>query len=242
MNYEVVRDDISRFNANAIVLPANTRLKEGPGASAAIYESAGRKQLTEACGKARKKHGELEIGMAVPTLGFDLPADFIIHAICPAWKDGNHGEYDLLSSAYISSLRLADMMGCKTIAIPVLSSGNNGFDNEVAFEIACKSIESFEPENKLEKVYLIVYNMEMMAITKKHGVSVKENIDEQYILGKRDHYKAFVGKAVLFGKEYAKKFIDDGVELVMEKLNDPEWRKHVIMQGAQIAWHALMGE
>ncbi|MBR3242707.1 MAG: macro domain-containing protein, partial [Parasporobacterium sp.] len=66
MNYEIIRDDISKFNGNAVVLPANTKLKEGPGASAAIYEAAGKKELTAACAVARKKYGKLSTGMAVP--------------------------------------------------------------------------------------------------------------------------------------------------------------------------------
>lgn len=49
MLYKVIRNDITKMTVDAIVLPANPKLAEGPGASAAIFEKAGRKQLTRAC-------------------------------------------------------------------------------------------------------------------------------------------------------------------------------------------------
>lgn len=65
------KGNIADAKVDAIVLPANTKLKEGSGASEAIYKAAGRKELTRAC----KKIGSCEMGSAVPTLGYDyLPS------------------------------------------------------------------------------------------------------------------------------------------------------------------------
>ncbi len=72
--------------------------------------------------------------MAVPTAGYNLRADFIIHAVVTKWVDGNQNEYELLGSAYRSSLEIADKMKCRSIAFPLLAAGNNGFDKELAFK------------------------------------------------------------------------------------------------------------
>ena len=138
MKFDIVKTNIVNVHADAIVLPANTALKEGSGTSTAIFEAAGRKKLTQAC----KKIGSCEVGSAVPTLAFDLEAKYIIHAVVPKWIDGNHNEYDLLSSAYLSALKVADIMGCTSIAFPLLASGNNGYDLDLAFQIAKESINS----------------------------------------------------------------------------------------------------
>ncbi|MDO4492166.1 MAG: macro domain-containing protein [Lachnospiraceae bacterium] len=134
MKLRFLKGDITDIRTDAIVLPANKHLKEGSGASEAIFKAAGRKELTKACAKI----GFCEIGSAVPTLGYGLKSKYIVHAVVPKWVDGNHNEYDFLSSAYLSALELADVMDCKSIAFPLLASGNNGFDLELAFEIGVR--------------------------------------------------------------------------------------------------------
>ena len=122
MKIDFVSTNIVSVAADAIVLPANSKLKEGSGASTAIFEAAGRKKLTQAC----KKIGSCEVGNSVPTLAYDLNARYIIHSVVPKWIDGNSGEYELLSAAYLSALNVADVMGCETIAFRLLALGNNG--------------------------------------------------------------------------------------------------------------------
>ena len=106
MEYKIVRDDISKFSADAIVIPANPLLKEGSGTSNAIFSKAGKKELKKACSDVVNRLGQIYVGTAVPTLAFKMDADFIIHAVTPRWIDGQHNEYELLSSAYYASKRL----------------------------------------------------------------------------------------------------------------------------------------
>lgn len=149
----VVSGNIADAKADAIVLPANENLLEGPGASAAIFEAAGRSELTEAC----RKEGKCKVGSAVVTPAFNLDADYIIHAVVPKWRGGKHNEYDLLCSAYLSALNLADEMECESVAFPLLASGNNGFDYSMAFDIAKLSIQSFKASH-LKQVFLVLFN------------------------------------------------------------------------------------
>lgn len=80
-----VRDDITRMNTDAIVLPANPLLEPGPGTSEAIYIAAGQERLE---GELRLRYPDgCEMGKAVITHGFDLIADWIIHTVCYRFYD-----------------------------------------------------------------------------------------------------------------------------------------------------------
>lgn len=168
MEFSVVRGNIADVSADALVLPANEKLKEGSGTSAAIFKAAGRSKLAKAC--AEYKH--CDTGSAVATPAFDLDAKYIIHAVVPKWIDGNHDEYGLLSSAYLAALHIADVMKCKSIAFPLLSSGNNGFDRTLAFQIAQRSIHEFIGEN-LENVILVVYGENTECFVRSQGIDVE---------------------------------------------------------------------
>lgn len=246
MNFEIVRNDITNMKVDAVVLPANKYLKEGSGTSKAIFEKAGRAKLEKACNDYLKKHKSVWIGSAVLTSGFNLDADYIIHAVLPKWIDGEHDEYNLLSTAYLSSLELADLAGCKTVAFPLLASGNNRFDANLALEIAVNSINAFNPTNKLEKVYLVLYGMKAVAFAKERGYEVDEIIDQKYVLENNEEYKnskqrtanqamEVVTKAAGVMGKYAELFAKDGVELAQEYMDNSENRKKLLEKGAEIA-------
>jgi len=224
MKFEIVRNDIVNMEVDAIVLPANTKLHEGSGVSKHIFEKAGRKNLEKAC----KKIGKAEVGTAVPTVGYDLDADYIIHAVVPKWIDGTHNEYQYLSAAYLSALYLANEIGCTSLAFPLLAAGNQGFDEELAFEIAQRSIELFEPDYRLEKVYLVVYNKEVMTMLRNRNIIVEEFIDEKYVLLNDQKYQAPAERALEKGKAIAVDILSDGFELVKDQIISPEKRKKLI--------------
>ena len=121
--------------------------------------------------KACAEYGHCDVGSAVPTLAFNLNADYIIHAVVPRWKDGNHREYELLSSAYLTALNVADRLECESIIFPLLASGNNGFDKELAFRIAKESFESFSGEH-LKKIILIIHEDSVALLIKSWGYEV----------------------------------------------------------------------
>lgn len=230
MLYEVVRNDITNMKVDAIVLPANSRLKEGSGASNAIFEKAGRKELKKAC----QKYEKVDVGSAVPTLGYALPTKYIIHAVVPKWKDGNHQEYELLSATYLSALRLADEIGCESIAFPLLASGNNGFDLELAYNIAVESIDSYKTRNKLQKIYLVVYGIRIMSMLKEMGIAIAEMIDAKYVLEKKTEYQLPIQRFIDESQEIVQKFAEDGLKMVLEKLNNPEVRREILEKGVGI--------
>ena len=211
MEYVIERGNIVHCDTDAIVLPANKHLKEGLGTSHAIFSAAGRKELTKACSDI----GFCELGTAVPTSGYKLKADYIIHAVVPKWIDGNHNEYELLSSAYISALGVADVMKCESIAFPMLSAGNNGFDRSLAFQIARESISRFEGQS-LKEVKIIVYDEEMAVFVKTQGFDVLDHIKASKIERKAKN-KELRDKALNAGLEFVKEhkveIIKFGVEI-----------------------------
>ena len=230
MKFDLVKTNIVNLSADAIVLPANEKLNVGSGASTALFEAAGRKQLTQAC----KKIGFCEVGSAVPTLAYNLNAKYIIHAVVPKWIDGNHDEYDLLSSAYLSALQVADVMGCTSIAFPLLASGNNGYDLELAFQIAKESIDSFNGA-KLKKAILVLFSDYIASIVKEQGYDVVEiPVD----LKKQEQKQAQKEKAQKFleeGKEIAQKFLEDQIQKGLDYLKDEKNREKILAAGIGIA-------
>jgi O-acetyl-ADP-ribose deacetylase (regulator of RNase III) len=129
---EVLRADITTLAVDAIVNAANAELFPGGGVSGAIHRAAG-PELAAAC----RTIGGCDIGGAVITPGFALPAKFVIHAVGPMWRGGHAGERDTLRATYESTFRVARAnAGIRSIAIPAISTGIYGFPKEDAARIA----------------------------------------------------------------------------------------------------------
>ena len=230
MEFKIIRNDIANMKVDAIVLPANSRLREGSGTSNAIFEKAGRKALEKEC----KRYGKVEVGNSVPTLAYELDAKFILHTVVPKWKNGKQQEYELLSAAYLSALSLADQIQCESMAFPLLASGNNGFDLQLAFEIARESIQSFVPRKKLRKVYLTVYGRSVVSLLENKGFDIEEVVDELYVLQKQNELKLPVERVVEDSIDIAQKFLEDGWDMIKSYLDDPKNRKHILEKSGKI--------
>jgi O-acetyl-ADP-ribose deacetylase len=165
---QVVFGDITRQTVDAIVNAANESLLGGGGVDGAIHSAAG-KELDLACRKIHEEKGGCKTGDAVITTGGNLQAKFVIHTVGPVWHGGKQHEADLLSSAYLSSLRLATENGIKTIAFPNISTGIFGFPKEQAAKIAVSAVVDFLNSNKtcIESVIFVCFDRENFEIYKK---------------------------------------------------------------------------
>ncbi len=152
---EIVKSDITKLGKDAIVNAANSGLQAGNGVCGAIFRAAGQEQLQAACDRI----GHCDVGSAVITLGFDLKAKYIIHAVGPKWVDGQHGEPELLKGAYTKSLELALQYGCASIAFPLISAGIFGYPVDRAWcdaIDACRYFLNEHPEHQMTVVFAVL--------------------------------------------------------------------------------------
>ncbi|MDL2293264.1 macro domain-containing protein [Ruminococcaceae bacterium OttesenSCG-928-D13] len=176
MPFNIVRNDITKMNVDAIVNAANTELQMGGGVCGAIFKAAGAGELKAACDKL----APIQTGAAVITPGFQLPAKHIIHTAGPVYKDGRHGEAELLRACYMNSLELAAQHGCEFIAFPLISSGIYGYPKEEALHVATTAIHDYLASHDMD-IYLIVFDKVAFSISKKLLGSVESYIDQHYV-------------------------------------------------------------
>lgn len=176
MPFKIVRNDITRVAADAIVNTANPEPTYGSGTDAAVYKAAGEEELLA----ARKKIGRITPGECAVTPAFKLPAKYVIHTVGPAWNGGTHGEFETLRSCYRKSLLLADQLGCESIAFPLIAAGVYGFPKDKALETALDVIRGHLEDSDLD-VTLVVFNPGAFRIAQGLSERVEAYIDENYV-------------------------------------------------------------
>lgn len=157
---ELMKGDITKVHADAIVNAANTSLMGGGGVDGAIHRAGG-PAILEECREIVARQGRCNTGDAVITMAGRLPAKFVIHAVGPVWNNGKYGEEQKLASCYQKSLQLAVDNDCKTIAFPNISTGVYRFPKKEAAEIAVSTVTDFLKLNdKIEKVIFVCFDDE----------------------------------------------------------------------------------
>lgn len=174
MPFQIIRNDITKVSADAIVNTANPKPIIGSGTDSAIYKAAGEKKLLA----ARQAIGNIEPGKAVHTAAFKLKTKYIIHTAGPIWVDGKHGEKDILRSCYSNSLFLADKLKCKSVAFPLISSGAYGFPKDTALDAALSEIGKFLLTHDIS-ITLVVFDKAAFELSENLMGEIKQFIDEQ---------------------------------------------------------------
>ena len=154
MPLEIVRNDITKMDVDAIVNAANRSLLGGGGVDGAIHRAAGPELLAE----CRTLHG-CETGKAKITKGYRLQAKYVIHTPGPVWHGGAYGEEELLASCYRSCLELASENGCRTVDFPSISTGVYRFPLDKASKIAIGTISAYlEDHPEIERVRMVCFD------------------------------------------------------------------------------------
>ena len=172
MPFQILHNDITNMETDAIVNAANSKLLEGGGVCGEIFSKAGRDELQKECTLL----APCAVGHAVITKGYNLKSKYIIHAVGPIYKDGNSNEETYLKSAYENSLKLAKDYNLKSIAFPLISAGIYGYPKEEALNIAISTIKEFLKDNEMD-IYLVVFDRKVVQLSEELYENIKHYID-----------------------------------------------------------------
>jgi O-acetyl-ADP-ribose deacetylase (regulator of RNase III) len=155
MQLTVVQGDITRQEVDAVVNAANSRMRGGGGVDGAIHRAGGPAVLADCV--ARFPHG-LPTGQAGWTTGGDLPSRWVIHVVGPNFTLGQR-DRSLLTSCYANALHVADELGARSVAFPLVSAGVYGWPLEDAVDAAVDTLRDTPTE--VEEARIVAFSPEV---------------------------------------------------------------------------------
>lgn len=164
MHLELVQGDITERHVDAVVNAANNGLLGGGGVDGAIHRAGGPEILTE-CKQLRATTlpDGIATGGAVATTGGRLAARWVIHTVGPVYSRSDD-RTELLRNAYRNSLAVADGLGARTVAFPLISAGVYGWPKDDAIRQALTTIAG--SGTGVERVELVLFGPKLMVLAR----------------------------------------------------------------------------
>ncbi len=172
MPLQIIRQDITKIQVDAIVNTTNKKMIGYSGVDLAVHTAAG-PGLDKYCATI----APLGLGTAKITPAFNLPCKYIIHTSGPVWHGGLQGESIILKSCYLESLKLAVKHGFESIAFPLISSGAYGYPKDKVLKFAIQVITEFLFDHELT-VYLCVYDRTSYEFSRELFEDIRDFIGE----------------------------------------------------------------
>jgi len=177
----LLKGDITRQDADAIVNAANSSLMGGGGVDGAIHRAGG-PAILEDCKRIVAKSGRCPAGEAVITTGGRLPARHVIHTVGPVWSGGARGEPEVLANAYRNSCRLAVENGLETIAFPSISTGAYGYPVDKASEVALRTVFAWlRDPGGLKEVRFVLFSDSDLEVYRRTAARVHKEVSGQEV-------------------------------------------------------------
>ncbi|GAA3857916.1 O-acetyl-ADP-ribose deacetylase [Streptomyces sedi] len=153
-----VRGDITAQRVDAVVNAANSSLLGGGGVDGAIHRAGG-PEILAACRDLRAAHlgGGLPTGEAVATTAGRLPARWVIHTVGPV-HSATQDRSALLTSCYRASLRIAEELGARTVAMPAVSTGVYGWPLEDAARLAVAAAREAAEGGAFDELRFVLFD------------------------------------------------------------------------------------
>jgi O-acetyl-ADP-ribose deacetylase len=152
MHVQLIQGDITEQRVDAIVNAANHKLLGGGGVDGAIHRAGGPEILAE-CRRIRAERypDGLPTGQSVATTAGRLPARWVIHTVGPTYAK-TKDKSDLLRSCYATSLAVAEDVGARTLAYPLVSAGIYGWPKDDAIRQALTVLTAYEGDREATMV------------------------------------------------------------------------------------------
>ena len=142
MQLTVVEGDITRQDVDAVVNAANRAMTGGGGVDGAIHRAGGPAVL-EDC--VRRFPNGLGTGDAGWTTAGEMAARWVIHVVGPNYTAGER-DRPLLTSCYANALAVADGLGARSVAFPLVSAGIYGWPRQDAIAAAVETLRATPTE------------------------------------------------------------------------------------------------
>jgi O-acetyl-ADP-ribose deacetylase (regulator of RNase III) len=147
---EVLETDITKLEVDAISNAANTQLLHGGGVAGAIARAGG-----SAIGRESRERAPIGLGEAVETSGGSLPCRWVIHAA--TMELGGPTSAEIIRRATASTLRKADQLGARSLALVAFGTGVGGFSLDEAARIEVDEVRKHVRDTStLERVVFAV--------------------------------------------------------------------------------------
>ena len=148
---EVIADDVTTLEVDAISNAANTQLRHGGGVAGAISRAGGPALQRESDEKA-----PIGLGEAVETTAGEMPARWVIHAA--TMELGGPTSAEVIERATRSTLAKAEELGCRSLALVAFGTGVGGFPLEEAARIMVGVARTHPgPGSQLERIVFTVH-------------------------------------------------------------------------------------
>jgi len=142
MDVTVVQGNITRQQVDAVVNAANRAMRGGGGVDGAIHRAGGPGVLDDC---VRRFPDGLATGDAGWTTAGEMPARWVVHVVGPNFSAGER-DRSLLTSCYSRALAVADELGARTVAFPLVSAGIYGWPKDDAVDAAVDTLRSTPTE------------------------------------------------------------------------------------------------